>query len=298
MRNWVIAGLTLFAAGAIGTAVSLGSEGDFSFGTVEVAKEASASAAGIERIKLGASAADIDIVRGTSDEFKATLTGRASKKFLDRIEVKLVPSGGELLVDVKASTGFTIGFNILDVDLRLEVPDRQWSKFAIDGGSGNVELSDLKIDELVASIGSGNVHVKNLTSRKLELEAGSGNIHAESSKANQVEMDVSSGNLRLTDVEAATVDADTGSGNIYVTADQLSGSVKAETGSGNVTIATLAPPESATIQFASGSGDLKNEWEDGRESDEEGVQEQIVFGGGDVRVEVETGSGNLYLERR
>ncbi|MFC4098667.1 DUF4097 family beta strand repeat-containing protein [Paenibacillus xanthanilyticus] len=298
MRNWVIAGLTLFVAGAVGTVATFGSEGDFSFGTVEVAKEASASAAGIERIKLGASAADIDIVRGAGDKFKATLTGRASKKFLDRIEVKLVPSGSELIVDVKASTGFSIGLNILDVDLRLEVPDRQWSKLVIDGGSGNVELSDLKIDELIASIGSGNVHVKNLTSRKLELEAGSGNLHAESSKADLVQMDVSSGNLRLTDVAASAVDAETGSGNIYVTADQLSGSVKAETGSGNVTIATLERPESATVQFATGSGDLKNEWEDGRESDEDGVKEQIVFGSGDVSVAVETGSGNLYLERR
>lgn len=298
MRNWVIAGLTLFAAGAIGTVVSFGSEGDFSFGTVEVAKEASASASGIERIKLGASAADIDIVPGAGDEFKATLTGRASKKFLDRIEVKLVPSGKELLVDVKASTGFSIGLNILDVDLRLEVPEREWQSLAIDGGSGNVDLADMKIDELVAKIGSGNLHVKGVTSRKLELEAGSGNIHAESSTANQVEMDVSSGNLRLTDVEAKTVDADTGSGNIYVIADRLSGSVKAETGSGNVTIATLAAPESATVQFASGSGDLKNEWEDGEESEGKDIDEQVVFGGGDIRVDVETGSGNLYLERR
>ncbi|MFB9325871.1 DUF4097 family beta strand repeat-containing protein [Paenibacillus aurantiacus] len=298
MRNWVIAGLTLFAAGAIGTVVTFGSEGDFSFGTVKVEKEASVSAAGIERIKLGASAADIDIVPGEGDAFKATLTGRASKKFLDRIEVKLVPSGKELLVDVKASTGFSIGLNILDVDLRLEVPNREWSKLAIEGGSGNVDLSDLKIDELVASIGSGNVHVKNLTSRKMELEAGSGNIHAESSTANVVQMDVSSGNLRLTDVAAGKVNADTGSGNIYVTADQLSGDVIAETSSGNVTIATLAPPESATFLFATGSGDLKNEWEEGQESDADGAKEQVVFGGGDIRVEVETGSGNLYLERR
>ncbi|QJC50536.1 DUF4097 domain-containing protein [Paenibacillus albicereus] len=299
MRNVVLLGLILLLGGLIGAGVTFG-QGDrdslFKFGTEEVSLRKEAPAEGVSRLRAEAGSMDIEIVPGASrDKIVASITGRASKKFLERIELDLEPDGDELLVKGGEDTGFSFGLNIVNVTMRIELPQRKFEELQADLGSGDLDADGIEVGKLTLKTGSGDIDLSSVQGGTISLRTGSGSIDGEQVRAEELTAKASSGDISLEDVGGALV-LDTGSGSIRAEMDRLEQPVTASSGSGNVTIATQFAPESATVQYSTGSGRFRTDWSAGKGSEDSSAT--LVYGDGEVRVKLRAGSGNISLREK
>ncbi|PLT43987.1 hypothetical protein B8V81_2418 [Paenibacillus pasadenensis] len=296
MRNVVLLGLILLLGGLIGAGVTFG-QGDreslLQFGTEEVRLSEEVPADGISRLRAEAGSMDIELAAGASDDkIIATITGRASKKSLDKIKLELDPQGDELTVKGKEGGAFTFGFNIVNVTMRIELPARKFEALQAELGSGDIDAQGVEAGELTFKTGSGDIELTGVKGGVISLRSGSGSIDGEGVVAEELAAKASSGNISLEDVLAA-LQLDAGSGNIRAEMDRLELPVTASSGSGNITLATRIAPASATVQYSVGSGRFRSDWNE--DEDGERKSRELVFGDGQVQVKLSTGSGNISL---
>ncbi|WP_219835176.1 DUF4097 family beta strand repeat-containing protein [Paenibacillus sp. R14(2021)] len=319
MRNWLLVGIILLVVGLIGAFGTLQLGGDFSFGTEEVHQQQQISAAGINTVAIDSGSIDLTIVPTDSSEVKATLTGRASKKYMNKLKLKLKlkKEGDSLIVAFEGHTGFSMGVSILNLDMKLELPQQQYRQLkldsgsgdiqlsgmaidaiALDGGSGDMKLSQLQTKELLVSLGSGNVDASDIASGgNVTVKANSGDVAVERLAAKQLAVDIGSGNVDAADVEAE-VKVDTGSGDVSLAQKDITQPVNLKTGSGNVSLMTDSRPSQAEITYSTGSGSFDNDWPDAKALRDEDVNGHLTFGTGSVPVHIRTGSGDLDVGAR
>jgi DUF4097 and DUF4098 domain-containing protein YvlB len=163
-----------------------------------------------------------------------------------------------------------------------------------DTGSGDVHAEDLK-GAFTCDTGSGNCTVTTFVGTDLSCDTGSGEVRISRVTATRVAADTGSGSVRIEGSDIEELVADTGSGSVTaeVTGNSLR-RVKADTGSGSVSL--RVPPETGFELLADmGSGDL-----DCRFPDAQAIarhREVIGYRRGDakVRIDVDTGSGDVTL---
>lgn len=178
---------------------------------------------------------------------------------------------------------------------RIEASDVEGS-FSGDTGSGHIALSHFRGSRIRCDTGSGDIRIKTARADKIEADTGSGDIEIESAAAGEIEADTGSGDINVVDADVERFNGDTGSGNITL---EASGArllrVEADTGSGNVRL-RLARDAAFEAMADLGSGRIRNGF-----SDAEPIlrQKEIVGyrrGDGRIKIDVDTGSGSLYLE--
>lgn len=149
--------------------------------------------------------------------------------------------------------------------------------FHCDTGSGNCDLTEFKGDEVNCDVGSGDILIKSVSAKLLSADTGSGDVRAE-------------------DADVESFDADTGSGDVTL---EASGSrlvsIKADTGSGDVVL-RLSPQASFEALADQGSGDLRMAYKDAEPIIK--GREVVGYRRGDskIRINVNTGSGDLEIE--
>src|SRR5690606_2982523 len=118
-----------------------------------------------------------------------------------------------LVIEPKLPNGFSIGINIIDITLRVELPEQQWEDIRVNVGSGNIALSDVAAAQLDLAAGSGNIEASRVAAGSLQLRSGSGNQRLEEVKAaGAVELAAGSGNVTVEGFEAGTLGVDAKSG--------------------------------------------------------------------------------------
>lgn len=317
MRKSFALGLILLIAGVIGIVITFsGDDNLLDFGTTSVNMGETVDANAITAVNVKGSSVNVEIGRGSGPDILVALEGRASEKFLDDIGLKLNTNGSTLTIEPEMPRGFSIGINILDIKLRVELPEKQWNDVNVDVGSGNIALSDVAAERLALEAGSGNIEASRIGGGSVQLRTGSGNQRLAEARADAIELKVGSGNVTVDTFEArslsfdatsgnvklfdgtAEVTGNIGSGNIRYETAELAKDVRLKAGSGNVTIELDEEPKSLQVEFRTGSGDSDIDW-DGMQYDikEEG-DISGKFGDGAVLLQVTTGSGNIELERR
>jgi molybdopterin-binding protein len=188
---------------------------------------------------------------------------------------------GALLVDVGAAdvtASGTRGSLALDLGSGDATVRGSQGDLSVDGGSGDILLERVTGDAISLDLGSGSVTARELRASKVSVDAGSGNVTLDDVSAHEIELDTGSGDVALTlatDVERLTLDS--GSGDVVIRAPADFGvRVEAETGSGSI-LGTLAQ---------------------GLTRDEDGDRVTGVIGDGDGTLTIDTGSGDVTLERR
>ncbi len=181
----------------------------------------------------------------------------------------------------------------------------------VTSGSGTLKISGIG-DELRAETGSGELEIQSVRGNAV-LKSGSGSIRAEDI-GGSITAETGSGNLHLSQSAPGPVRVNTGSGSAQIT--HVRGSLRADTGSGGISAEgeptgewvlhagsgdlTVRVPSSAgfDLNAHSGSGQIST-------SDEHPVtvagtvSRHELHGkvkGGGVRMDLETGSGNIRIE--
>ncbi|REE78782.1 DUF4097 and DUF4098 domain-containing protein YvlB [Paenibacillus taihuensis] len=315
MRNWIVVALVLLVAGLIGTFSSF--HGDFTFGTEKINQQKTMAVDGISDIMVKSGSMDVTIVPSSDQQVKATLSGRVSRKYLDKLSVSLEREGNQLNVSLEDKVGFTFGLNFRSVNLTLELPQQMYRKLVLDTGSGDTDVRQVQADRIELDTGSGDVDLEQLTGSTLSVVIGSGNLDATDITANesaelkaqsgdvtvdglkskQLTAKTGSGNIELNDVDAV-IKGEARSGDIDLALDALNQTVDLETGSGDVSIMTREQPQNAHITYSTGSGDLDNDWDGAQKSTDADDRDNLVFGSGAVPVHIHTGSGDLDVGAR
>ena len=173
--------------------------------------------------------------------------------------------------------------------------DRTRGSLRVQTGSGNVDLRTAAGDVSLGT-GSGDITVSGMNGSALRLETGSGNVTVRDGKATNVHLETGSGDIDATSTSGDELWFETGSGAVEVALVAPFSSVHIETGSGNVTL-SVPPTIGAEVDLDTGSGDI----------DLGGLTLQVrriehdhvhgTLGDGKARVSVETGSGDVHLQK-
>lgn len=164
-----------------------------------------------------------------------------------------------------------------------------------DTGSGTVHAEDVK-GSFRCDTGSGDCDITGFTGEDLSCDTGSGNVRLVRVNARRLKLDTGSGDVQVREAEADELSADTGSGDVEVDLDgsRLS-RVTADTGSGDVRL-RLGAAAAFEVRASTGSGDVVS-----RYADAEAIRSgrKVVGyrrGDGRIRINAETGSGDVVLE--
>jgi hypothetical protein len=164
-----------------------------------------------------------------------------------------------------------------------------------DTGSGNVKARTVS-GRFKCDTGSGDCDIKGFEGEALVADTGSGRVTIDGAAARRVSADTGSGDVVLRGADAEDVSADTGSGDveIEITGTRLA-SVKADTGSGSVTV-RMPRDVSFEARADMGSGELVSHFADAQPIVNRREVVGYRRGDGHVKIDVDTGSGDVVLE--
>jgi hypothetical protein len=194
-------------------------------------------------------------------------------------EVSVANVDGELLVDVHSA------------DVTAE---RTKGTLTIDTGSGDVTLRDAE-GEILLDTGSGTVSATNVRGAKLTLDTGSGDVMVAQADVTDLNIDTGSGDVDARGVRARNVIVDTGSGNVDLTLLSDVENVEVDTGSGDVTV-TVPAGLGAELEIDTSSGEIDLGFPvEVRRIERDHLVGRI--GDGNGRIKLDTGSGDVRLQR-
>jgi DUF4097 and DUF4098 domain-containing protein YvlB len=164
-----------------------------------------------------------------------------------------------------------------------------------DTGSGDVKARDIE-GTFSCDTGSGDCDVRGFKGEEIGCDTGSGNINLENITARVVNADTGSGDVRAVGTDLETFKADTGSGDVRL---ENPGArllrVKADTGSGDVVL-RLAADASFEALANQGSGEILVHYKDAQPILKNKVLLGYRRGDAKIRIDVDTGSGDLTIE--
>ena len=173
--------------------------------------------------------------------------------------------------------------------------DRTRGSLRVESGSGNVDLRTASGDVSLAT-GSGDLTVSGVDGSSLKLETGSGNVTLTDGKAPSVHVETGSGDIEATASSGDELSFETGSGNVDVALVTTFRTVHIETGSGDVTL-KVPPTLGAEVDLDTGSGDIDLGGLTLQVRRIEHDHVQGTLGDGKGRLSVETGSGDVRLQK-
>lgn len=238
--------------------------------------------------------------RGWSREGREVrITGRSRNGLEAYADLRVtVPAGKAISVNLGVGKAFvsnvdgTIRVSVASADVAA---DRTRGTLYIETGSGNIDLRTASGDVHLET-GSGDITVASVQGTALELETGSGNVTVTDGKATALSVETGSGEIDVTSSSGDELSFETGSGNVDIALVGVFRSLSIETGSGDVTL-RVPPTLGAEVDLETGSGDI----------DLGGLTLQVrriehdhitgTLGDGKGRLSVETGSGNVRLEK-
>ena len=238
--------------------------------------------------------------RGWSrDGHEVRITGRSRTGLEAHADLRVaVPKGKTISLNL--GVGKTFVSNV-EGNIRVSVAsadvaaDRTRGTLRIATGSGNVDVRTASGDVLLET-GSGDITVAAVQGTNLRLETGSGNVTITDGTAGTFHVETGSGDIDATGSAGDDVSFATGSGNVDVSLVTTFRSLSIATGSGDVTL-RVPPTVGAEVELDTGSGDI----------DLGGLTLQVrriehdhvtgTLGDGKGRLSVETGSGNVRLQK-
>jgi lia operon protein LiaG len=233
------------------------------------------------------------------DGREVRITGRSRSGLEAYADLRVaVPKGKTISLNLGVGKAFVSN---VEGNIRVSVAsadvsaDRTRGTLRIATGSGNVDLRTASGDVLLET-GSGDLTVSAVQGTSLRLETGSGNVTITDGKAGTLHVETGSGDIEATGSSGDDVSFETGSGNVDVSLVSTFRSLSIETGSGDVTL-RVPPTVGAEVDLDTGSGDI----------DLGGLTLQVrriehdhitgTLGDGKGRLSVETGSGNVRLQK-
>ncbi|WP_339204502.1 DUF4097 family beta strand repeat-containing protein [Paenibacillus sp. FSL K6-3182] len=241
-------------------------------------QEKTIDASSIRSIHAETDTFNITFVPGTADDIKVRLEGDVSEKLAGDVILTAAPKGDTLNIEANTKDRFTFGISIVNLKLTIEVPAKLWSSVDIETDTGNIVVDQMEADKMKLKSDTGNIKLTNYTAQELEFKTDTGNINIADGKG--------------------ILKAESDTGNVRVETDELRSDLTIKTDTGNIIVNANKQPASAFISIKKDTGNSKVDWDGFSVNKETENHIEGVIGSGDIKISMESETGNIKLGTR
>ncbi|MGP4077367.1 DUF4097 family beta strand repeat-containing protein [Halobacillus sp. K22] len=295
--RWIV--VFALVLGGIGALFSFQTTKSLENEKMNVHKEETFTASGIQDIHVNLSSVDVQFLEGESDQIQLSLSGYARK--WNQYSYQVEETNGELNIKLEKNNGLGLSFGFIrgdDLKLLVKIPEHQLNLVKINTSSSEVTLSDIQASQLIAATSSGDIEVSSLeVDEQLNFHSSSGSVMMTNIKGAdaEVELKTSSGDIEGKGLLFHEMEAESSSGNVDVSHESLAGNLTAHTSSGDVTFSFEEEPQSFLLNYQSSSGEERIQL-DGIHYERRAEHEVIGYKGEQkYQILVETSSGDFTL---
>ncbi len=211
--------------------------------------------------------ADLNLISTSESKMKVRLTGTTTTK--DNLSVNVI--GNKVSIKLNHDEGkklFNLGLFESNLQVMVYIPEKQYEAIKMDLDNGNVQASQIKVNELVASTVNGNVEIGDIASDEV-------NIHS------------TNGKLILWNIEGELT-GDSENGMISLKADNLDHAMRLESKNGTIEIQTINEPTNVTFDVDTANGKIDILGDDSN---------NIIFGNGEQLIQLRTYNGSIVVSK-
>lgn len=147
--------------------------------------------------------------------------------------------------------------------------NKNFSELEIDNGVGNVEISDIVVNNLSLELGAGKAKINNISvTGSTDIDGGAGNIDINNSHLHNLKLDMGVGHVSIVSV--------------------LSGNNKIEAGVGKIDLLLQNGISNYQIKVDKGLGSV-------RINDEE-IKNNTIYGDGNTNIDIDGGIGSIVIK--
>ncbi|MVQ36221.1 hypothetical protein [Paenibacillus anseongensis] len=93
---------------------------------------------------------------------------------MDKIKLNLNRNGDAVNVSVESDIRVSIGSTFRNLNLKLELPEQEYSSFVLESNNGYTNISELSADTIILIGHSGKMDMRGLTTGTLTSHVDSG----------------------------------------------------------------------------------------------------------------------------
>lgn len=198
-----------------------------------------------ESIKLNLKGSDV-VIRSSNDE-KCKVVCFENNIYSHSVDV----INNELVVGCNYKT--KIFFSYKESKITIYLPEKDYKTLNLTTTSGDVDVENLKVDELTITVSSGDVEVNNVECNNISTAGESGDVELQNIKVNgAVSVARDSGDVELSNVSCnGNLSTSTDSGDISLE-NVVCGGLSSECDSGDVKLESVLVNGALTIEAESG----------------------------------------------
>ena len=158
-----------------------------------------------------------------------------------------------------------------------------------------MEIDSLAVSKLTLDNSSGYIEMNNVTADVVEIASSSGDVKLSDGKIDDFQISTSSGYVtwKNTESEHISITAKSGEVNVSGLGDQINAEVS--TGSGDIGISYETPPQNLSFKISSGSDDVSVRLDDASYTMETSACKQGKIGDGTYSLTVNSDSGTVVI---
>ncbi len=246
-----------------------------------------------EKISISGVLCDINVITEDRDNIKAHLYGSVTAAISPKLEARDNVNEVKIVSKWPALNVGSIGPN--DLNLDIYIPNTYDNYLELNVISGNINLKEMnKLISLSIETVSGDIEFSDINLEECNLKSISGDLDIKNLYSNETNIKTTSGNVRLKGFSGELI-SNTISGNISVEYIDFSNDIKMDSVSGRIII-DLPDDSEFTLKTHTVSGKMKCDFPIvlNGESDKHDINGEV--GNGKYSIKLETTSGDIKID--
>lgn len=214
-----------------GTSVTSSSVLSQSYNMISVNESKNIDLVGITKLNIENESSNINFIQDNGKLLRVELKGEVSNNLKPVLEV--ISKHGEAKVSLTFDKLSSETNNSTNLKFNIYIPSTYNNDINLKSQSGNIDIKDLKLNNLLFDISSGNTQIDNLNLNNLEMSSVSGNLTAKSISSKNAKIKWGSGNIEVSNL-LGNANIALSSGNINLKYNNFNNNIFIDSGCGNV----------------------------------------------------------------
>ena len=268
----------------------------------------------IEEISLNLVSQDVYVYE--SNDEKLYIKHYANKELTEKEKLQVMQKGNKISITKKDKINFNLfNFNRWSLNEQVEVyiPVSYKGNLDFRTVSGELELSDLTLDELSCHSTSGEIKLSNIKAKELSISDTSGDCELNDVEAESIQTKTTSGDVKIKDVKVdriiasqvsgtfkikgigKSLDLKGVSGSIEVDLDEMAEEIQMETVSGDMEL-DIPENDGFELTFNTVSGNIKSDFDLSGSLNKK--SSKYTYGEGKSQINIRSTSGDLRVNKK
>lgn len=233
-------------------------------------------------IEINGTDANVNILSTTDREAQIELTGDMSDYHLaTEVDEDVL----KINIDFDQKKLFNFDFSFRLLELTVYLPEETYDSLHLRNDNGQIQMSDVHIEDIVAETDNGKVMLNDLKSHDIQTKSDNGHIALKNIHATKINTEAENGKINLENVVGELV-GKADNGHISLITEEINRPIDLSTDNGKITIQTENKPTNVTFDIRVDNGKVdyfgESTWD-------------TIIGEGENLVHLKTDNGNIKL---